>query len=106
MGDPLVGGKLKRFELREVGEGVRASELSEVGDPEETETERALRGEVLIVMGSECFLWMGSVGMIRAEWMMQAEGRSFIMFQAHVVIANTPQVTSDHFYPRIHLAPS
>ena len=53
MGDPLVGGRFKRLELR-VGEGVFASELSEVGDPEETEKERVLRDEVLMVIGSEC----------------------------------------------------
>lgn len=45
-----------RFELAGVEAGVCTSdaELPELDDPEETETERCLRADVFIVMGSEC----------------------------------------------------
>jgi hypothetical protein len=38
----------------EVGVCISESELSELNDPDETETERALRGRVPIEIGAEC----------------------------------------------------
>jgi hypothetical protein len=74
MGELLVGGNGKRFEFNEDGEGVWASDaLSELGEPEETETARDLRAEVLMAMGSE-----GLTGRARPESSLVLAGNDIV----------------------------